>query len=126
MAVCIIISGISLRVITRLKIDEQVASSPFSMLSTNFSSRFPEYNEQQNKLLYVSDESGSSQLWIVNPDSSSRKQLTDFSHVTGQILDPTWSPDGRYILFFLENKGRTSLYFYDFKSRAKPSANAAI
>ena len=103
------------RVITRLKIDEQVASSPFSMLSTNFSSRFPEYNEQQNKLLYVSDESGSSQLWIVNPDSSSRKQLTDFSHVTGQILDPTWSPDGRYILFFLENKGRTSLYFYDFK-----------
>lgn len=103
------------KVITRLKIDEQVANSPFSMLSTNFSSLFPEYNQQQNKLLYVSNESGSSQLWIVNPDSSSRKQLTDFAHNTGEIRDPTWSADGRYILFSLYDNGSTRLYFYDFK-----------
>ncbi|MGB0840945.1 MAG: translocation protein TolB, partial [Pseudoalteromonas shioyasakiensis] len=103
------------KVITRLKIDEQVANSPFSMLSTNFSSLFPEYNQQQNKLLYVSNESGSSQLWIVNPDSSSRKQLTDFAHNTGEVRDPTWSADGRYILFSLYDNGSTRLYIYDFK-----------
>ena len=80
------------KVITRLKMNEQVADSPFSMLSTNFSSLFPEYNQQQNKLLYVSNESGSSQLWIVNPDSSSRKQLTDFAHNTGKFVTQLGQP----------------------------------
>ncbi len=111
------------KVITRLKIDEQVASSPFSMLSTNFSSLFPEYNSAQKKLLYVSNESGSSQLWIVNPDASSRKQLTSFPHVIGQILDPTWSKDGRYILFSVLDKGLSTLYLYDFKLDKRQALN---
>ncbi len=104
------------KVITRLKLDEQVTSSPFSMLSTNFSSKYPAYNAAQRKLVYVSDESGSPQLWIVNSDSSARKQLTNLTHTVGEVLDPSWSENGRYILFSIADKGRSSLFYFDFKS----------
>lgn len=104
------------KVIMRLEIDKNIVSSPFSMLSTHFSSAFAEYNAVQKKLLYVSNESGKSQLWIVNKNSTSRRQLTDFKFINGEIVDPVWSPDGRYILFTVLDKGSSTLYLYDFKA----------
>ena len=48
------------------------------------------------RIVYVSNEVGSAEIWITNPDGSNRKQLT----ANGAInVSPVVSADGRYIVF---------------------------
>ncbi len=49
-----------------------------------------------NKIVYVSRLTGNADIWLMNADGSSRKQLTSTSH--NDIL-PTATPDGKYIIF---------------------------
>lgn len=48
------------------------------------------------RIVYVRDESGKRNLWIINADGSGQKQLTDEPHPS---FFPSVSPDGRYIIF---------------------------
>ena len=48
------------------------------------------------RLIYVSDRGGKWDLWSIDADGTSIKQLTDASH---RDLSPVVSPDGRYIVF---------------------------
>lgn len=79
----------------RLEVNNAVASSPFPVLSSHFSTRFPNYNKTRNKLAFVSNESGSMELWTAKKDGTSRKQLTNLN---ANIYNPVWSPDGDYIV----------------------------
>ena len=47
------------------------------------------------ELAFVSNESGSMELWTANKDGTSRKQLTNLN---ANIYHPVWSPDGDYTL----------------------------
>lgn len=57
-------------------------------------------------LAFVSDRSGSEQLWLF-ADGALRR-LTDLSGITSQ--NPRWSPDGRQIAFVAARDGRSNLY----------------
>lgn len=45
---------------------------------------------------FLCNESGSSQVWEMNPDGSGRKQLTQYE---GDIEGFSFSPDGKKLLF---------------------------
>jgi Tol biopolymer transport system component len=54
------------------------------------------------RIVYSSSASGEQDIWIVNADGSSSRQLTANARVNGY---PSVSPDGRSILFFSDRSG---------------------
>ncbi len=58
--------------------------------------RHPRYSPDGSKVLFVSDQSGSDNLWTVDLATGDSTQLTkSTSHV---FLSPEWSPDGKYVV----------------------------
>ena len=62
------------------------------------------------RIVYASNETGNQNIWAMNADGSSREQLT-FSDRTN--IEPTVSPDGRYIVFVLYTAGKPHLWRMD-------------
>ncbi len=56
----------------------------------------PHYSPDGKSIVFVSDRSGSDNLWVVNPDGSDVKALTrENDH---GFLSPTFTPDGKYVV----------------------------
>lgn len=56
----------------------------------------PRFSPDGNRIAFTSDRGGGDNIWIMNRDGSDKKQVTkeDFR----LINQPSWSPDGRYIV----------------------------
>lgn len=61
----------------------------------------PAWIKGGQKLAYLSSESGSSQVWEMNPDGTERRQLTDYE---GDIEGFAFSPDEKRLLFIAQVK----------------------
>lgn len=76
-----------------------------------FSTRYqdgPQYSPDGSKIVFVSDRSGSNEIWLSNSDGSSSTQLTSFgAQDTGT---PRWSPDGKRIVFDSLKAGNDGVY----------------
>jgi serine/threonine protein kinase/Tol biopolymer transport system component len=59
------------------------------------------------KLIYTSAESGNEELWMMEADGSNRRQLTFDKHPN---IEPTVTPDGRYIIFVSYRTGTGHLW----------------
>ena len=63
------------------------------------------------KIVFVSNRDGNSEIYIMNPDGSGQTNLT---HHRGNDHSPVWSPTGRHILFASDRGRKTSdLYLMD-------------
>jgi TolB protein len=60
-----------------------------------------------NRIAFDGITGGKHDIYIMNPDGSGLKQLTDSN---GNNEDPCWSPDGRYIVFSSSRSGGYHLY----------------
>lgn len=58
----------------------------------------PRFSPDGKHIVYVSDRSGATNLWIANADGSSPHALTNDEN-TG-FVSPTWTADGRFIVSF--------------------------
>ncbi|MEO5568560.1 MAG: amidohydrolase family protein [Gemmatimonadaceae bacterium] len=56
----------------------------------------PTWSPDGKRIAFVSDRSGSDQLWIANADGSEPQRLSSIP--AGSISYPIWTPDGEYIL----------------------------
>lgn len=63
-----------------------------------------------DRLIYVSELSGKTDLWSVNADGSGPKQLTDGSH---SHTYPAATPDGRYVVFESSREGTHNIWRMD-------------
>ena len=61
----------------------------------------PVWIKEGKKLAYLSNESGSTQVWQMDPDGTDRRQLTDYE---GGIEGFAFSPDGEKLLFIAQVK----------------------
>ncbi|MEG2594517.1 MAG: peptidase S9, partial [Bacteroides sp.] len=68
---------------------------------TSFAENEATWIKGGSKIAFLSNESGSSQLWEMNPDGSGRKQLSQYD---GDIEGYSISPDGKKILFISQVK----------------------
>lgn len=66
----------------------------------------PQPSPDGKKLAFMSDRSGSLEIWTSNQDGSSLAKLTNL----GSCGSPRWSPDGRWIAFDAKPTGRPSVF----------------
>ncbi len=65
-------------------------------------------------LLFISDRSGSWQIWRSGPDGSEPIQLT---HLRGSYVGSVhWSPDNRHIVFDARPQGHSAIYLLDVET----------
>ncbi|MDR0334087.1 MAG: S9 family peptidase [Dysgonamonadaceae bacterium] len=72
-------------------------SNKRQLTHTTFSESSPQWINGGNKIAFLSNESGSSQIWEMNPDGSGKRQVSD---IEGGIRGFQFSPDETKLLFF--------------------------
>ena len=56
----------------------------------------PRYSPDGKKVVFVSDRSGSDNIWIMSLDGKDTTQLTKGN--TSDYVSPEWTPDGKYVV----------------------------
>jgi Tol biopolymer transport system component len=69
----------------------------------------PRFSPDGKRIVFVSDRSGSLNLWIADADGGHPRQLTNTEWVA--YLSPVWTPDGRAILASRNNRDRNAVPF---------------
>ena len=75
-----------------------------SFVSSNYCTS-PEWSPTGKKVAFVCRAEGRQQIFVANADGGGARQLTSF----GNNEDPSWSPDGRYLVF-ATTFGRGGIY----------------
>ncbi len=63
----------------------------------------PRFSPDGQRVAFVSDRSGSENVWIMSVDGADTVQLTKGK--TGDVLSPEWTPDGEYVVASKGNRG---------------------
>ena len=73
------------------------------------------YSPDSSMIAFVSDRSGSENLWVAKADGSDSKQLSKDKQ--GDFISPSWTPDGEYVLVSRnpEGLGTHEIWMYDIK-----------
>jgi len=84
---------------------------PAELLVNSFGSEMNGQWSKEGRLLFQSDRSGWTEIWIARADGSEPRQATRFQ---GPFVgDPAWSPDGRHIAFTAHLKGNADIFTMD-------------
>ena len=67
----------------------------------------PTWSADGAKVAFSSDESGDSDIYVMNADGSGRVNLTNRE---AKDTDPAWSPDGEWIAFLSRTQGKTDIH----------------
>lgn len=67
----------------------------------------PAWSPKGDQIAYTSYQEGKFDIWVINPDGSKAKQVTD---IPGNNEYPTWSPDASHIAFTSTRGGRSDVY----------------
>lgn len=83
-------------------------SAPIKLIASSREEVSPQYSPDGKRIVFVSDRTGSREIWLCASDGQDAVQLTNFggSH-TGT---PRWSPDGRQIAFDSRPEGQSDIY----------------
>ena len=66
----------------------------------------PEFSPDGRKLAFMSDRSGTMEIWVADAGGENRKQVT----AIGNAGTPRWSPDGKAVVFDANRKNASSIY----------------
>jgi Tol biopolymer transport system component len=69
-------------------------------ISSTKEEAFPAYSPDGKKIVFESDRSGDSEIWVCDKDGSNQVKLTSIGVGGGYILGPQWSPDSQSIAFW--------------------------
>jgi Tol biopolymer transport system component len=84
------------------------AKAPTKLISSTRWDLLPEYSPDGQSIVFMSNRSGSCEIWRCDSDGSHPFRLTSFGGPEGGA--PRWSPDGRQIAFDSRPEGHTDIY----------------
>jgi Tol biopolymer transport system component/DNA-binding winged helix-turn-helix (wHTH) protein len=89
--------------------DSTGQSSPHTkLISSTFQDNSPDYSPDGKRIAFVTDRTGSLEIWLCDGDGANPLQLTNFGGPhTGT---PRWSPDGRLIAFDSGVEGNQEIF----------------
>ena len=67
----------------------------------------PTWSADGNRVAFSSDETGDSDIYVMNADGTGRVNLTNRE---AKDMGPAWSPDGEWIAFLSRTQGRTDIH----------------
>ena len=82
-------------------------STPQPFLTSTSNEQYPCFSPDGTRILFSSDRSGATQLWVCDSSGSDLRQLTSFE--TGPGIG-NWSPNGEAIVFDAKVKGQSYIY----------------
>jgi serine/threonine protein kinase/Tol biopolymer transport system component len=85
------------------------ASEPINLISSTYNDWSPQYSPDGKRVVFLSDRSGHSEIWVCGSDGSNAQQLTSL----GAVGTPRWSPEGQRIVFDSTVEGQFELYMID-------------
>ena len=65
------------------------------------------WNEATNRICFASDRTGNEEIWVMNSDGTNPAQITNN---TAPDWEPTFSPDGQWIVFQSNRDGNWEIY----------------
>jgi hypothetical protein len=71
----------------------------------------PAWSPTAEQIVFVSDDSGNDEIWVVNRDGSNTRQLTRNEWEWDK--HPSWSPDGSQIVFWSNRTGTQQIWVMD-------------
>jgi Tol biopolymer transport system component/serine/threonine protein kinase len=96
-------------------------SIPAPFISSNPTTRaidaYPAISPDGLKIAFVSMRSGATQVWVTNSDRNDVYQMTSFDGP--EVSQPSWSPDGRHLVFSSAPKGTGTLFVVDTATRSQ-------
>ena len=96
--------------IWRLPLTTDAPSATSFIASTQWDVH-PSYAPDGARVAFVSNRSGSYEVWVSDTTGSNPLRLTSFG---GPLVSlPRWSPDGRHLLFSAHPEGRATLYLIE-------------
>jgi len=81
---------------------------PVPLISSTRVESSPAYSSDGKKIAFVSDRSGTYEVWICDSDGSNPTQLTTMGGLPGMV--PKWSPDNQKIVFHAYHGTQSDLY----------------
>ena len=76
-------------------------SNPLQLTYSNYQESSPVWIDGGKKIAFLSNQSGSSQVWVMMPDGSGANQITSYD---GDVEGFSFSPDGSKLLFYAQFK----------------------
>ena len=78
------------------------------ILATTHTDRDADYAPDGSRIAFVSDRSGSFELWLADPDGARPERVTDTN--TDGVARPRWSPDGAHLAYLQISATESSVW----------------
>ncbi len=94
--------------IWRTPVDADGNKRSSKLISSSRRNDSPRYSPDGRHLAFVSDRSGTWEIWVANADGTNPAQITTFK--AGLTGSPNWSPDSRQIVFDSRQEDYSAVY----------------
>ena len=84
--------------------------SPVPFISSSRLDWMPTYSLDGKRIAFVSERSGTSEIWVCAADGSNPAQLTSLGAAGAEAIAPKWSPDGANIVFYVATGGKKDIH----------------
>jgi Tol biopolymer transport system component len=94
--------------------DDGTAVEARPLLASSSRDRSPDFAPDGKRIVFVSDRGGRPDLWISDAPFTAARRLTELN--AGEVLGPTWSPDGTRIAVSVARQGTMQLLLVDART----------